>query len=118
MKSNGYRQAFTAAMALIVVGVVTIAAALDLADAPRGKAVYGQYCQACHGPKGQGDGWVMFYPPVTDLTADRVKSRTDKQLLTTIHQGRSNTAMGSWRLVLSDEERHDVLAYIRTLQKR
>lgn len=84
----------------------------------RGKAVYREYCMICHGLSGTGDGWVRFSPPVTDLTAAHIAQKTDDELLKSIHEGRSNTAMGSWRLVLSPEDRKDVVAYIRTLQRQ
>ncbi len=82
----------------------------------RGKAIYREYCMLCHGMEGTGDGWVRFSPPVTNLTAPRVKEKSDEELLQSIHEGRGNTAMGSWRLVLSEEDRKDVLSYIRSLQ--
>ena len=50
-----------------------------------------------------------------DLTSQRVRETVDTGLIKTIHDGRANTAMGTWRLVLSDEEIEDVVAYIRTL---
>jgi mono/diheme cytochrome c family protein len=41
----------------------------------------------------------------------------DGELIKTIHAGRPNTAMGAWRLALSAEEIHDVVAYLRTLKR-
>jgi mono/diheme cytochrome c family protein len=82
----------------------------------RGKAIFRESCMLCHGMNGAGDGWVRFSPPVTDLTAPRIQQKLDDELLKSIHEGRGNTAMGSWRLVLSDEDRKDVLSYIRSLQ--
>jgi high-affinity iron transporter len=80
-----------------------------------GKRIYKERCVACHGPLGKGDGYVEFNPPVADLTSKRVQKRLDAELFRTIHQGRPNTAMGSWRLALSDEEILAVIQHVRTL---
>jgi hypothetical protein len=60
---------------------------------------------------------VQFDPPVADLTSPVIQRKSDGELIKTIHAGRPNTAMGSWRLALSEEEIHDVVAYLRTLKK-
>lgn len=105
---------------LFAVGLVSASALLHATptgDANRGKSLFIRYCQACHGVQGKGDGYIMFSPPVADLSAPRVQTKPDAELAKLIHDGRSNTAMGSWRLVLSQEEIRDVVAYIRTLKK-
>jgi mono/diheme cytochrome c family protein len=111
---------WSASIALLglLTGCVTSEEAAHHDHESRGKAVYRESCMICHGIHGTGDGWVRFHPPVADLTADRIKQKSDADLLASIHEGRANTAMGSWRLVLSQEDRVDVLAYIRTLQQR
>lgn len=81
-----------------------------------GKHIYKERCVACHGPFGKGDGYVEFNPQVADLTSERVQKRLDAELFRTIHQGRPNTAMGSWRLALSDEEILAVIQHVRTLR--
>ena len=70
----------------------------------KGKRIYKAKCITCHRPRGQGDGYVHFTPPVADLTSEHVQKRLDGELFRSIHQGRPNTGMGSWRLVLSDAE--------------
>ena len=88
-------------------------------DAPhvRGKAVYEKTCLPCHGAQGKGDGYPFLKPPPADLTSFEVRSKTDTQLLSTIREGHRETAMGAWKVVLSDEESRHVLAYVRTLTK-
>ncbi|MBI3809395.1 MAG: cytochrome c [Nitrospirae bacterium] len=83
----------------------------------RGKAVYEQHCLACHGAQGRGDGYPFLKPPPADLSAAVTRSKTDADLLITIRHGHPDTAMGAWRVVLSEKASRDVLAYVRTLQK-
>lgn len=71
----------------------------------------------CHGRGGKGDGYRLFNPPPADLTSPAVQEKLDAALLKTIHGGRPNTAMGTWKYVLSDEEAGDVLAYVRSLSR-
>jgi len=83
----------------------------------RGKKLYEKYCMACHGPQGRGDGAVQFDPPVADLTSSEVLMKPDSRLLQSIHEGRPNTAMDTWKRVMSDEATRDVLAYILTFPR-
>lgn len=91
--------------------------AVAMSDIANGKMVYAENCTTCHGSTGRGDGYVRFRPPVPILTSPTIQRKLDGDLIKTIHAGRSNTAMGSWRLALSDEEIHHVVAYVRTLKK-
>lgn len=88
----------------------------DTASA-RGKAVYERRCLACHGAQGRGDGYPFLKPPPADLSASVTRNKTDADLLITIRHGHPDTAMGSWRFALSEQETRDVLSYVRTMQK-
>lgn len=83
----------------------------------RGQKLYEKYCLACHGPLGRGDGAVQFDPPVADLTSSEVLMKPDSRLLKSIHEGRPNTAMDTWKRVMSEEATRDVLAYILTFPR-
>jgi len=83
----------------------------------RGKKLYEKYCLACHGPLGRGDGAVQFDPPVADLTSSEVLMKPDSRLLKSIHEGRPNTAMDTWKRVMSEEATREVLAYILTFPR-
>lgn len=83
----------------------------------RGKKLYEKYCLACHGPQGRGDGATQFDPPVADLTSSEILLKPDSRLLKSIHEGRPNTAMDTWKRVLSEEAMRDVLAYILTFPR-
>jgi mono/diheme cytochrome c family protein len=84
-------------------------------DPVSGRIIYSTTCIRCHGDDGKGDGYMTFSPPVADLTSAAVQSKLDARLFKSVHDGKSNTAMGAWREVLSDDEIWDVLAYVRTL---
>ena len=80
-----------------------------------GRTLYLKHCKICHGPEGKGDGYMLFNPPVADLTSSKIQKKSDKELWASIHMGVSDTAMGMWRFVLSDEEIALVLGYVRSL---
>ena len=91
----------------------------QVAEAPRvapGQVTFQKHCAACHGPTGKGDGYTTFNPPVADLTSAKVRMQLAPQLIRTVHKGRTNTAMGKWENVLSDQDIEDVVAYIRSLR--
>lgn len=84
-------------------------------NAGKGKTLYANLCIRCHGVEGKGNGPMTFTPPVADLTAPAAQGKLDATLLKTIHDGRTNTAMGAWKFVLSEEDMRDVTAYLRQL---
>jgi mono/diheme cytochrome c family protein len=73
----------------------------------------------CHGPDGRGDGPAgkMLVPPPTNLTGPKTKAKSDAELLKTIQEGRSGTAMVAFKGPLSEQEIRDLLAYVRSLGK-
>ena len=84
-------------------------------DVLSGRVIYSTICIRCHGVEGKGDGQMKFAPPVADLTSPAVQGKLDARLFKSVHDGKSNTAMGAWRESLTDDEIWDVLAYVRTL---
>ncbi|HJS42740.1 MAG TPA: c-type cytochrome [Gemmatimonadales bacterium] len=93
-------------------------------DTTAGKIVYTKWCAGCHGETGAGDGVAAKYmmPPPRDFTGAIYQIRTtasgqlptDADLLRSIDEGLPGTAMPGWKTQLSDRERRDVLAYIKT----
>lgn len=80
----------------------------------KGRGLYQRLCAACHGKAGTGDGSALFDPPPLALNAPATQQKTDEELLNTIRNGHPDTVMGTWKYALSEEEIHNVLAYIRT----
>ena len=105
-------------MVPIVVGVLLSGSVFaEEGDLEKGRTLFLKHCKVCHGPEGKGDGYTYFNPPVADLTSSEIKKKSDKELWESIHMGVSDTAMGMWRFVLSDEEIATVLAYVRSLSQ-
>ncbi|HXE84493.1 MAG TPA: c-type cytochrome, partial [Gemmatimonadales bacterium] len=97
---------------------------LTAQDTTAGKTVYVKWCAGCHGDQGAGDGVAAkrMIPPPRDFTGAIYQIRstasgnlpTDADLMRSIEEGLHGTAMPGWKARLSDRERRDVLAYIKT----
>lgn len=84
-------------------------------DLAKGRQIFIKHCAGCHGPEGNGDGYLLLGPDPANLTRSATKKKSDAILLQTIHEGKPN--MPSWKGRLSEEESRAVLAYIRALKK-
>jgi len=80
-----------------------------------GRKIYSNICIRCHGIDGKGTLGIKLVPPPADLSSPTIQNRLDGTLFKRIHEGKPNTAMGTWKHTLSDDEIWDVLAYVRTL---
>lgn len=83
-----------------------------------GEAIYKKYCMVCHQADGSGKPAGGGRAIAGDFSASgpgSVLSKSDEQLLRSIKVGRSGTVgvMPKWMGVLDQQERKDVLAYIR-----
>src|SRR2546426_7141354 len=111
---------------LLVIGSVPLPSPLSLAvqDTTKGRAVYVKWCAGCHGDGGAGDGPAASHmlPRPRDFTGAIYKIRTtasgqlptDQDVLRSIDEGLPGTAMPAWKERLSERERRDVLAYLKT----
>ncbi|HEB59981.1 MAG TPA: cytochrome c [Gammaproteobacteria bacterium] len=82
-----------------------------------GRVYFAQICLPCHGVRGDGMGeWAYrVTPKPADLRSTRVQSRSDTQLFDIISDGLVGTPMIGWKTQLSERQRWDVIAYLRTL---
>ena len=84
-------------------------------DVARGKTLFVRNCAGCHGAQGKGDGYRILGPDPANLTSPSTRKKSDADLLKTIHDGKPN--MPAWKVLLSEKQSRDVLAYVRTLAK-
>jgi len=82
----------------------------------KGKVTYMQICSVCHGNKGKGDGiaGVSLNPHPSDLTSDIAQNQTDGAIFWKITSG--NPPMAAYKDVLTEEQRWQLVTFIRTLK--
>ena len=112
---------------LVVAVVLLPGIAWSAGDAAKGKEKYQEFCAACHGASGKGDGPAAPALPTkprdhTDVAY--MDKLTDEQVFNIIKNG--GAAAGKSPLMpawggpppkLSDQQIQDLVAYIRTLAR-
>jgi len=95
--------------------------AADAASIANGKKLFADYCAACHGDTGKGDGAMAGFtgdPPPSDLTdAEWKHGSSDGEIYTTIHDGIDGTGMKDFK----DMKPADIWAivnYVKTLSPK
>lgn len=91
-------------------------------DVPAGQAVYQQYCSACHGPQGKGNGpaaAAMTPKPRNHTDGAYMNALSDAHLMQVIREGGASVQrsplMPPWKGTLTPQQIEDVTAYLRTL---
>jgi len=84
------------------------------ASVARGQELYQQHCVMCHGVGGRGDGPLArtLNPPPADLRV-HVSQHTEGQLWLWISNGIPGSAMPAFKDVVSDEDRWNLVNYLR-----
>ena len=87
-----------------------------------GKTVFDLNCSTCHGPEGMGDGpaAVALDPaPATLADGEMIGMLSDGYLFWRVTKGGAmepfNSAMPTWEQVLTEEQRWQVITYVRSL---
>lgn len=81
----------------------------------RGQYVFSNYCVACHGATGAGDGPIIpKYPNPPSYQTEKSKSLPDGTMFHVITMGRNN--MPSHAAQVSADDRWKAILYIRKLQ--
>ena len=93
----------------------------DAESLARGKTIYQAKCAACHGESGLGDGPTAegLDPPPAPI-AHTSQMLSEAYLFYRVSAGGNfapfNSAMPAWKEQLSEDERWDVINYIRSLE--
>jgi len=91
------------------------------ADATKeGAKLFQQYCVACHGKKGKGDGpaGISLNPRPANFLSTTIKEETDGALFWKISNGVAHSAMPTWKNNLTDHQRWALVNFIRELQRK
>jgi len=118
-------QARLTALAVVIVVALGWGASADVTPkrtTPAAKAMYDQYCAACHGPEGRGDGASAAGLPIKpwNLTDGRLMNRLpDEFLVLTIERGGPavglSPLMPGFKQYFSSAQVAEVVAYVRSL---
>lgn len=82
-----------------------------------GEEAYGARCASCHGDAGKGDGKATRFirPAPADISTEEARDRmTDGEMFYKITEGKK--PMPGMARTLSEDERWQVVHYLRTLQ--
>ncbi|MBI5180977.1 MAG: cytochrome c [Nitrospirae bacterium] len=98
---------------------LTKASAAGKGDAEAGKKVYDAKCTLCHGAAGKGDGpaGASLNPKATNFTDKAKMTKSDDELFKLISDGSKGTAMMGYAGSISEADRWNLVAYIRSLSK-
>ena len=90
----------------------------DAQTIARGKVIFSNFCSPCHGALGKGDGLVVQrgYPAPPSLYAENARNIKDGQIFHILSYGQKN--MPAYAAQLSQEDRWNVIAFVRSLQKQ
>lgn len=82
----------------------------------RGRVTFRARCVACHGERGRGDGaaGATLDPRPADLVL-HVPQHTDGELYYMVSVGFPGTGMPAWRSALSENDRWELVHYLRVL---
>lgn len=115
-----FKKGLVALLVAAIAVVFTMSAFAAKGDAAKGKKVFDANCAMCHGNAGKGDGaaGAALTPKPRNFTDKALMSKkTDNDLFKVVTKGSPNTGMAPYEKVLSEGDRWNAVAYIRTLAK-
>lgn len=93
--------------------------AADLESSTRGSSLYLANCANCHGADGNGNGpTAADLLPAPGALSPIIRSSSDGELAHVITTGVSGTAMPAFATSLSENDRWDLVNYLRALSRR
>ena len=82
----------------------------------RGQKVFNTFCIVCHGPAGEGNGYIVpKFPMPPSLQSDKVRNWPDGAIFQVIKNGQN--LMSSYASEIVEEDRWAAIHYIRALQR-
>ncbi|MBS1961591.1 MAG: cytochrome c [Bdellovibrionales bacterium] len=82
----------------------------------RGRHVYMNTCVVCHGPTGEGDGYIVpKFPRPPSLLSDKIRGYPDGNIYYIISHGQN--LMSSYASQIRPEDRWAVVHYIRAMER-
>ncbi len=89
----------------------------DVQTIKSGKKLFTNMCVICHGNKGRGDGvaGMALNPRPANLSLPSVQDQTDGEIFWKITEGRA--PMASYKDILSEDQRWQLVNYMRTFKK-
>lgn len=105
----------------LVIGGLSLsgmAVAVGSGDREKGKDIFHESCQHCHGFAGKGDGEMAEYlePRPANLGSLTTQAKSDEELKDTILKGKEGTAMAGFEGAFEEPQLNDLLAYLRSLK--
>lgn len=90
----------------------------DAVATKKGKKIYTQLCVICHGAKGKGNGMaaMALNPKPASFNTKAFSNQTDGAIFWKISEGKA--PMAAYKDLISEEERWQLINYIRTLKNK
>lgn len=84
----------------------------------KGKKLFNSMCYICHGKTGEGNGFagVSLTPRPANFLSTFVKNETDGAIFWKMTEGKP--PMASYKDLLTEDQRWDLVCYIRKLQEK
>lgn len=103
--------------AMAATDLISPLTSLNSADSVRGRALYTNYCQPCHGRSHDGNGTVgqSFHPLPGDLRSSRVQSMPAGKLFKEISYGIPNGRQPALATTISIADRWQIISYLKSL---
>jgi cytochrome c oxidase cbb3-type subunit 3 len=109
----------------VLLSVVKVTIAVSPAWTDRAEDNYTAYCERCHGQNGHGDGpsaVTLKTKPRNFGDCERLRKISDETMFKAIKDGGASVGlsgdMPNWNVDLSDDEIHDLVAFVQTFCKK
>lgn len=114
------KRTMSLALAIGVMSVFVInSTVMAQGDVVKGKVQYQQYCQACHGEQGHGDGPTASSLPHKPANIASKLSKpfsSSDSVANKVLEGEVEQGMPAWQGVLTKPDALDILAYVQSVQ--